>query len=88
MTDKKCPLGEDCDLTIAWMAGAGRAKSAYMARIEALETKLEKAHLALNYFLMRDPDKPTYWEYRRDRAEELARDVLGATQELTGGKDD
>ncbi len=26
MTKKKCPLGEACDLTTAWMAGAARAK--------------------------------------------------------------
>jgi hypothetical protein len=24
--DRTCPLGEDCDLTVAWMAGAADAK--------------------------------------------------------------
>ena len=46
MTDRTCPLGEDCDLTVAWMAGAedqrkhmhGRLSEA-AARIEALEAE-------------------------------------------------
>ena len=54
-------------------------------RIEELEAKLAKAHLALNYFLLRDPDKPLSWEYTRDRAEHLARTTLA---ELTGDKED
>ena len=53
-------------------------------RAKAAEAKLAKAHLALNYFLLRDPDKPSSWEYTRDRAEQLARTTLA---ELTGGKD-
>jgi hypothetical protein len=36
-------LGEDCDLTIAWMAGAAEARDRAKARIEALEAKLAKA---------------------------------------------
>ena len=62
-------------------------------RIEELEAKLAKAHLALNYFLLRDPDKPSSWEYTRNRAEQLARTTLAeltsseaATKE--GGKDE
>ena len=43
MTKKSCPLGEDCDLTIAWMKGAEDARDKTKARIEALETKLAKA---------------------------------------------
>ena len=39
MTKKDCPLGEDCDLTIAWMAGAEKAKD----RIAALEDRIEMA---------------------------------------------
>ena len=47
MSDRTCPLGEDCDLTVAWMAGAedqrkhmhGRLSEA-AARIEALEAAL------------------------------------------------
>lgn len=43
MTKKQCPLGEDCDLTIAWMKGAEDARDRAKARIEALEEKLEMA---------------------------------------------
>ena len=47
MTKKSCPLGEDCDLTIAWMKGAEDARDKAKARIEALEDKLAKAVEAL-----------------------------------------
>lgn len=43
MTEKQCPLGEDCDLTLAWMMGATEARDKAKARIEALEAKLAKA---------------------------------------------
>jgi len=43
MTKKSCPLGEDCDLTLAWMMGADDARDRAKARIEALEEKLEMA---------------------------------------------
>ena len=40
---RTCPLGEDCDLTVAWMAGRESAKDEAKARIEALEAKLAAA---------------------------------------------
>ena len=47
MTDRTCPLGEDCDLTVAWMAGredvrkhTRRRLAEAAARIEALEAAL------------------------------------------------
>lgn len=43
MTKRLCPLGEDCDLTIAWIAGRQSAKDAYEAEIDALEAELGKA---------------------------------------------
>jgi hypothetical protein len=42
MTKKQCPLGEDCDLTLAWMMGAAEARDKAKARIEALEAEIEK----------------------------------------------
>ncbi len=39
MTKKHCPLGEDCDLTIAWMKGAEDARDKSKARIEVLEAQ-------------------------------------------------
>ena len=47
MTKKQCPLGEDCDLTLAWMLGAKGARAGAKTRIEALEAKLAKAVEAL-----------------------------------------
>ena len=43
MTKRICPMGEDCDLTIAWMAGRQSAKDAHGAQIDALEAELGKA---------------------------------------------
>lgn len=44
-------------------------------RIEALEAENARLLLALNYFLLRDPEL-SIWEYPRNRAEELARAAL------------
>jgi hypothetical protein len=57
VTKKHCPLGEDCDLTIAWMKGAEDARDKAKARIEALEAKLAKAveaKLEMAVFLLTD----------------------------------
>jgi hypothetical protein len=43
MTKKQCPLGEDCDLTLAWMMGADDARDKAKARIAALEDRLNTA---------------------------------------------
>ena len=46
MTKKQCPLGENCDLTTAWMAGAAKAQDqikAQAAEIERLRGDVEKA---------------------------------------------
>jgi hypothetical protein len=39
MTKKQCPLGEDCDLTLAWMMGADDARDKTKAQIAALEAE-------------------------------------------------
>jgi len=57
-----------------------RRLEAAEARIAELEAALElnaAFGVALNYFLLRDPDKPTSWMYSRNKAEELARAALG-----------
>jgi len=41
MTDRTCPLGEDCDLTVAWMAGRGDAEEDLARR--AVKLALEEA---------------------------------------------
>lgn len=37
MSSAKCPLGEDCDLTLAWMMGAERAKDTIKAQAAEIE---------------------------------------------------
>jgi hypothetical protein len=43
MTKKDCPLGEDCDLTLAWMMGAEDARDKTKAQIAVLTEYLEAA---------------------------------------------
>jgi hypothetical protein len=45
---RTCPLGEDCDLTVAWMAGRESAKDEAKARIEELVEALALADGALS----------------------------------------
>jgi len=45
-------------------------------RADIHEARIAELSSALDYFLLRDPDKSNSWEYTRDRAEELARAVL------------
>jgi hypothetical protein len=45
MSSEKCPLGDDCDLTLAWMMGAERAKDtikSQAAEIERLRAALKQ----------------------------------------------
>ena len=46
LASKACPLGDGCDLTVAYMAGAEKARDTIRKqheRIKELEKKLEKA---------------------------------------------
>jgi hypothetical protein len=48
MTDRTCPLGADCDLTVAWMAGAEDVRRTYRARLDeaaALEAQVQRAEV-------------------------------------------
>jgi hypothetical protein len=62
-------------MALDYLAAQGQAAEAYQAQLAA-EHKLAKALVAVNYFFLRDPDKPTHWEYSRNRAEELARTAI------------
>jgi hypothetical protein len=53
--------------------------------VESLIEENAKLNMALNYFFLRNPDKPTSWEYSRDQAECLAREALEPSAELIGG---
>jgi len=50
--------------------------------VESLLEENAKLNMALNYFFLRDPDKPTSWEYGRNMAEKLAREALEPTDTL------
>ena len=51
--------------------------------IESLREENAKLNAALNYFFMRDPDKPYCWEYKREQAEEMARAALEPVEKVT-----
>ena len=74
MTKKSCPLGEDCDLTIAWMKGAEDARDKAKARIEALEDKLAKAVEALDKIAGKAPYADDPYDIARAALEELKGD--------------
>jgi thioredoxin-like negative regulator of GroEL len=87
MTKKQCPLGEDCDLTIAWMKGAEDARDKAKARIEALERRLAKAVKAMQEAI-KLADMPHYGD-REDALDNCfdAIDLLRNTlSELNGDK--
>ena len=87
MTKKQCPLGEDCDLTLAWMMGAEDARDKAKARIEALEAKLAKAVEAMQEAI-KLADLPHYGD--REAALDNCFDAIdllrAAVAELKGGK--
>lgn len=41
--DRKCPLGDECDLTVAWLAGSENQREHDKGRIEDLTMQLEMA---------------------------------------------
>lgn len=47
-TDYKCPLGEDCDLTLAYMMGAEKAKDT----INSLRAENERLRAALEEIIL------------------------------------
>jgi hypothetical protein len=79
MTKKKCPLGEDCDLTIAWMAGAARSKD----RIMELEAKLAKAVNVIDWALIAWDEHDKYGHNMQGDWVSDARTTLA---ELTGAR--
>jgi outer membrane protein TolC len=74
MTKKQCPLGEDCDLTLAWMMGADDARDKAKARIEALEAKLAKAVEALDQIAGKAPYADDPYDIARAALAELKGD--------------
>jgi outer membrane protein TolC len=74
MTKKSCPLGEDCDLTLAWMKGAEDARDRAKARIEALEAKLAKAVQALDRIAGKAPYADDPYDIARAALAELTGD--------------
>ena len=70
---RSCPLGEDCDLTVAWMAGQAEARDSYRARIEDLTAQLGLARI--------DADQQ---RARAEAAGTRARDLWAAMEEVRG----
>ena len=87
MTKKQCPLGENCDLTTAWMAGAAKAQDqikAQAAEIERLRGNLAKALDALHeaWFMLTVP----MLNYQPEPEEPGLRRIKDAIDALTGDK--
>jgi len=74
MTKKTCPLGEDCDITLAWMMGADDARDKAKARVEVLEDKLNTAVYLLTEAIMQLREGKI--KTRRNRA-----DIIGQVLE-------
>jgi hypothetical protein len=69
MSSAKCPLGEDCDLTLAWMMGAEKAKDtikAQAAEIERLRNNIRAEALDM---LHGTPCAQIRWQQDREMLE-------------------
>ncbi len=93
MTKKSCPLGEDCDLTLAWMMGAEDARDKTKAQIAVLTEQLESARLdakeaeAYSVWLEGRLAKAVEAFKRLDVGEGWAAQIARATlAEIDGGK--
>ena len=71
---RTCPLGEDCDLTVAWMAGQQEARDSFRQRVETLTAQLGLARVDSDQQLARAEAA----EAERDRLREAAAAVLKA----------
>ena len=47
MTDRTCPLGEDCDLTVAWMAGREDVRKHTRRRLAEAADRIKALEAAL-----------------------------------------
>ncbi len=86
MTTRDCPLGEDCDLTIAWMKGAEDARDRAKARIAALEAKLAKAVEVLKFYATQDVTYPTLGTVTFYGSDDNGRKALATLAEIEGDK--
>ena len=91
MTKKQCPLGEACDLTTAWMAGAAKAQDqikAQAAEIERLRGDLAKAVEALQIVRVHVANNAEGWSVSRAPSRDDLTIVDLVLAALTGGKNE
>ena len=85
MTKKNCPLGEDCDLTLAWMMGAEDARDKTKARIAALEAELHLMKTSgVAEVAVRNPSVMEYMKHWEGRAEAAEAKLAKAVEALEG----
>jgi gamma-glutamyl-gamma-aminobutyrate hydrolase PuuD len=80
----KCPLGEDCDLTLAYMMGAEKAKDT----IVVLKRENERLRAALEEIDSISVHSggdihgihPSFWEVAFKQAQDVTRAALSASQ--------
>jgi hypothetical protein len=84
MTKKTCPLGEDCDLTIAWMKGAEDARD----KIKELEAELNLMKTSgIAEVAVKNPSVMEYmkhWEGRAETAEAKLAKAVEALDRIAG----
>jgi hypothetical protein len=79
MDDRNCPLGEDCDLQIAWLAGAENQREHMRGRIERLETQLKFREAESDGLRERAEIAESERHFMRDALEEVKALVIGAS---------
>jgi hypothetical protein len=81
MTKKSCPLGEDCDLTIAWMKKAEDARD----KIKELEAELNLMKTSgIAEVAVRNPSVMEYMKHWEGRAETAEAKLAKAVKDLKG----
>ena len=73
MTPLVCPFGDDCDLTVAWVAGQEEARDSFRQRLEETTVQRDMARYEANEL-----------RKRADYAENRCHELLMAINEVRG----
>lgn len=78
MTDRKCPLGEECEAQIAWLAGAENQREHMQSRIEELALQVKFREVESDGLRERADLAERERHFMRDVLEEVKVLVMGA----------
>lgn len=82
MSERKCPLGEDCDLTLAYMMGAEKAKDtikALRAEVDRLQGNLRAE---LGDHIHGTPCAQIRWQQEREELQAKNERLLAANRDV------